>query len=249
MRLKDKVVIVTGAARGLGREYALGFSREGAKVVVCDILDCVETAGEIESGGGEALALKTDVSSEESTAEMASKTAERFGRIDVLMNNAAIYGGITPKPFYDFTVDEWDRLMAVNLKGVWLCCKAVFPYMKDQMKGKIINIASETVLAGTPNMIHYVTSKGGVIAFSRVLAREVGRFNINVNTLSPGLTMTQASLDVVPDERIEMNVGGRCLKRREQPQDMVGPAIFLASADSDFITGQVVLVNGGFVML
>lgn len=245
MRLKDKVVIVTGSAGGLGKEYALAFSREGAKVVVCDVLDCGETTKEIESKGGEVLSLETDVSSEESTIEMAKKTSERFGRIDVLVNNAAIYGGIVRKSFYEFTVEEWDKLMSVNLKGMFLCCKAVFPFMKEQGKGKIVNIASGTAFLGVPNMIHYVTSKGGVIAFTRAMARELGDYYINVNTVAPGLTMTKAAMDGTQEERIEIAVAAQCFKRREQPEDLAGAVMFLSSEEGDFITGQVLVVDGG----
>jgi len=249
MTVKGKVVIVTGSARGIGRVYALRFAREGAKVVACDILDCGEVVKEIESMGGEALALKTDVISEASTVEMAKKTVERFGRIDILVNNAAIYGGIVTKDWYDFTIDEWDRLMAVNLKGVWLCCKAVFPFMKEQKKGKIVNISSGVAFDGTPYFIHYTTSKGGVIAFTRALAREVGDFNINVNAVAPGGVETKATLDMYPVELWDQEVATRqCFKRRQQPEDLEGTVVFLASEDSDFITGQTIEVDGGLIM-
>ena len=141
MLLKDRVVIVTGSARGLGKAYAERFAQEGAKVTVCDVLDCTEVAKEIKSMGGEALSLKTDVTSEESTVEMAKRTVEYFGRIDILVNNAAIYGGLRFKPFYEIDENAWDKVMAVNLKGTWHCCKSVFPYMKEQGQGKIINIS------------------------------------------------------------------------------------------------------------
>ena len=248
MKLKDKVALVTGSARGIGREFALRFSREGARVVICDIVDCEETAREIESGGGQVLSLRTDVTSEESTVEMAKETFEHFGRIDVLVNNAAIYGGLVPKPFHQFTVEEWDRLMAVNLKGIFLCCKAVFPYMKEQGKGKIINIASTVALAGLPFLIHYVTSKGGVIAFTRGLAREMGEYNINVNAVAPGLIASQASLDMHPAERFDAAANTRqCIKRWIKPEDLTGTVAFLASEDSDMITGQVIPVDGGAI--
>jgi len=250
MIVKDKVAIITGAARGIGEEYALRFALEGARVVVCDILDCGKVAEKIESKGGEVLALKTDVASEASTAEMAKKTAERFGRIDILVNNAAIYGGIAVKSFEQFTVDEWDKLMTVNLKGMWLCCKAVFPYMKKQAKGKIINIASTVAFDGTAGFIHYTVSKGGVISFTRAMAREVGEYNINVNAVAPGFTMTQSNVDMYPnlDEIYEQYLPSQCLKRREQPKDLAGAVIFLASDDSDFITGQTIVVDGGAIM-
>lgn len=248
MRLKDKVAVVTGSARGLGRAFSQRFAEEGAKLVVCDTLDCTQTAQEIEAAGGEVLALKTDVASEPSTVEMAKKAVERFGRIDILVNNAAIYGGIQLKPFYDITVGEWDQLMAVNLKGMWLCCKAVFPYMQEQGRGKIINISSGVHFKGSPYFIHYSASKGGVVGFTRALAREIGQYNINVNSVAPGLTVTQASLDLDTEERFEKNMETRSLKRLEQPEDLVGAVVFLASGDSDFITGQTIVVDGGSIM-
>ena len=248
MRLKDKVAIVTGGARGIGKEYSLRFAEEGAKVTVCDILDCAETVREIKAKGGEVLALKTDVASEESTVEMAKKTVERFGRIDILANNAAIYGGLKLKPFHEVSVDEWDKMMAVNLRGTWLCCKAVFPYMKEQGKGKIINISSGVHFKGIPFLIHYTTSKGGVVGFTRALARELGQYNINVNAIAPGLTMTQASLDLSSPERIEKTVAGQSIKRPIQSEDLVGTMVFLASDESDFITGQTIVVGGGDFM-
>jgi 3-oxoacyl-[acyl-carrier protein] reductase len=248
MKLKDKVVIVTGAARGLGREYALRFSIEGAKVMVCDVLDCSETAKEMESRGGEVLSLTTDVSSEQSTVEMAQETAARFGRIDVLVNNAAIFGGIELKPFYEITVNEWDKLMAVNLKGMWLCCKAVFPFMKKQKKGKIINVASAVAFSGAPEFIHYTTSKGGVVSFTRALARTLGEYNINVNAIAPGLIQTSATLDMAPPEVIEASIAGQCFKWRQEPEYLVGTVLFLASEESDFITGQTIVVDGGGIL-
>ncbi len=248
MKLKDKVVIVTGSARGLGKLYSLRFSQEGAKVVVCDVLDCGETVKEIKSKGGEVLSLKTDVTSEESTVEMAKKTIERFGRIDILVNNAAIYGGIGYKPFYEISVDEWDTLMAVNLKGVFLCCKAVFPFMKEQGKGKIVNIASAVAFSGIPYFTHYTTSKGGVIAFTRAMARELGDYNINVNAVAPGLILSQASLDMTPDEAIQKSIAKQALKRRQQPEYLLGVMVFLSSEDSDYITGQTIVVDGGSIL-
>lgn len=248
MRLKDKVAIITGSGRGLGKAYAERFAKEGARVTVCDVTDCEETVKAIEALGGEVLSLKTDVTSTESTVEMARKTAERFGRIDILITNAAVYGGIILKPFYEIDENEWDKLMAVNLKGMWLCCKAVFPYMKEQGKGKIINISSTVHFKGVPYFIHYTTSKGGVVAFTRALARELGEYNINVNSIAPGLTMTQASTALSSPERNEKYIEALSIKRPQQPEDLLGTMVFLASADSDFITGQTILVDGGGFM-
>ncbi len=249
-RLKDKVAIITGAGRGLGRAYALSFVDEGAKVVIPDIIfeNAQKVSKEIEAKGGQALALHTDVSDEVSTQEMVKKTVERFGKIDILVNNAAFLSSIVLKPFYEITVDEWDKAMAVNLRGIFLCCKAVFPFMKEQGKGKIVNIASNVFFTGVPYYTHYVTSKGGIVAFTRATARELGEYHINVNAVAPGLTETEAARFVNPKEIWEMVRAKVCLKRAEQPEDLVGTLVFLSSAESDFITGQTIVVDGGYVM-
>jgi len=250
MRLKDKVIIVTGAARGLGRAYALRLANEGAKIVVADILDGRETVEAIQKTGGEAIAVKTDVTSEESTREMAARTIEAFGRIDVLVNNAAIFATIVKKPFWQIPAEEWDTVMAVNLKGPFLCAKAIYPQMKKQGKGKIINVASGTFFKGVPNFLHYVVSKGGNIAISRSMAREVGDAGICVNTIAPGYTETEYLKENPQDsaEVTKMIVASQCIKRPSTPNDLTGTIVFLASDDSDFITGQTILVDGGSAM-
>jgi NAD(P)-dependent dehydrogenase (short-subunit alcohol dehydrogenase family) len=244
--LRDKVVIVTGGARGLGRMYAFAFSKEGAKLVICDIIDCKETAKEIESNGCEVLPLVTDVTNEASTLEMAKKTFERFGRVDVLVNNAGIYGSLRRSTIDQMPVDEWDRVIASHSKGTFLCCKAVFPYMKEK-GGKIINVASGAAFSGPATVSHYVAAKGAVISFSRSLAREYGPFNINVNVIAPGLILTQASLDFVNEERREAYRQSTVLKRVQQPDSPVGAVLFLASCLANDITGQVILIDGGGV--
>jgi NAD(P)-dependent dehydrogenase (short-subunit alcohol dehydrogenase family) len=247
MKLKGKVAIITGGARGIGKAYALRLAEEGARIVIADILDTIKVKQEIEEKGGEALALYTDVSNEESTKEMARKTIERFGRIDILINNAATFASLGKKPFYEISSEEWDQVLEINLKGTFLCCKAVYPHMKKQGKGKIINVSSSTFFAGVPHFIHYVASKGGIIALTRALAREVGDDGICVNAISPGLTISEAvrGNPMYPEGYLKIVASGRCIKRDELPEDLTGTIVFLASDDSDFITGQTILVDGG----
>jgi NAD(P)-dependent dehydrogenase (short-subunit alcohol dehydrogenase family) len=249
VRLKGRVAIVTGGARGLGKDYALRLSEEGGRIVVADILDATNVAHEIEKRGGEVMALRTDVADEQSVNDMVHKTIEGFGRIDILVNNAAIFADVVKRPFHEMLVEEWDRMMGVNLRGTFLCCKAVYPQMKKQGKGKIINVSSGTVFSGNPYLIHYVTSKGGVIAFTRVLAREVGNDGICVNAVAPGFTISEAIREnpTFPEQTRTMVAGTRCFKRDEQSEDVTGTVLFLASDDSDFITGQTIVVDGGAV--
>lgn len=257
MKLKDKVAIVTGSARGLGKAYALRLADEGAKIVVAAIRDPEVTAKEIEGRGGMAIAVHTDVSSEKSTLEMAEKTIKTFGRIDILVNNAAIMlkrPTKTPvmQPSDQITVEEWDSVMAVNVKGVWLCIKAVMPQMKRQGKGKIINISSTVFFAGAPMVLHYVTSKAAVIGITRAMAREIGDYGINVNCIAPGFTYSETIIEAVEagefGELPDLIVATQCFKRRQQPSDLLGAIVFFASEESDFITGQTLVVDGGSIM-
>lgn len=250
MRLKNKVAIITGSARGMGRVFALRFAREGAKLAICDILDCEPVVKEIEAVGGEVLALRTDVTSEKETAEMAKRTADRFGRIDILVNNAGIFGSIEVadfmKPPEQIVSEDWDRILAVNVKGVFLCCKAVIPYMKKQGKGNIVNIASTAGFSGLPLFLHYSTSKGGVITMTRGLATALGDFNINVNAVAPGPVMTEAGRALFSEEEEKQLVETRQIfKRSIKPEDIVGAVVFLASDEADMITGQTLAVNAG----
>jgi NAD(P)-dependent dehydrogenase (short-subunit alcohol dehydrogenase family) len=244
MRLKDKVAIVTGAAQGIGAAYARGLAKEGAAVAVVDILDPNPVVKEIVGADGKALALRIDVSDEKQTQEMARKVVETYGRIDILVNNAAIYGTIVRKPFEEITVEEWDKLYAVNVRGIFLCVKAVAPHMKAQQSGKIINATSSTFFKGNEDFLHYVSSKGAVVAMTRSLARELGEYNINVNAIAPGQTLSEANLK--RGDRVDANsLRIRLLKKRLYPEDLVGTIIYLSSPDSDMMTGQVLLVDGG----
>jgi NAD(P)-dependent dehydrogenase (short-subunit alcohol dehydrogenase family) len=249
MKLQGKVAIVTGGARGLGKAYAIRLAEEGAKVVVVDVLDTGSVQEEIEARGGEALALQTDVTDEKGTEDMAKKAVERFGKIDILINNAALFVGIKKKSFYEISESEWDQVIAVNLKGTFLCSKAVYPQMKKQRKGKIINVSSGTFYNGVPFFLHYVTSKGGVIAFTRALAREAGDHGICVNAIAPGLTVSDGMKEIpsYSDDYYQENANRRCIKKIEMPEDLTGTIVFLASEDSDMITGQTIVVDGGGV--
>ena len=250
-RLEGKVAIVTGGAHGIGKAYCLALAKEGARVSVVDLdLKGAEAvARTIEDTGGTAQAIQADVSDRKSTLEMSKKTAERFGTVDILINNAAICEIIPMSRvgFMELEEEEWDRLMAVNLKGPWLCARAVFPYMKKQGSGKIINIASGTVF-GSATRPHYVAAKAAVIGLTRNLAREIGQYGINVNTLVPGSTLTDDLPEGADRSIREQAVQRRAIKRVETPEDLVGTAIFLSSSDSDFITGQMVNVDGGINM-
>ena len=250
MILEGRVAIITGAAGGIGAAFAGGYAREGARLVIADIIDGTDTVAEVLKAGGEAIFVKTDVTRQDQCDAMVSAAADRFGRIDILVNNAAMYAGIIKKAFVDITTDEWNRVMEVNTTGPFHCVKAVFPHMR-QKGGKIINVASSVIFESAAGMPHYVASKGAVMAFTRCMARELGQYNINVNSLAPGYTQSEASKkmqknrqDGGPDpEQIQMQ--RRCLKRSEAPSDLVGTAIFLASDMSNFITGQLILCDGG----
>ena len=252
--LKGKVVVITGGAHGIGKAYALAFAKTGSRVVIADIdMPAAERVATkiLEKFGAPSLAVETDVSQEPATKAMAAKTLSRFGRIDVLINNAAVFSVVPMNRGGIETIDpeEWDRLTAVNLRGLFFCCRAVLPAMRMQKSGKIITIASGTVFAGAPGRIHYVTSKAATIGFTRTLAREVGGDKINVNCLAPGNTLSEEN----PTEHMvklrESSVGLRSIKRMQMPQDVVGAALFLASPLSDFMTGQTVNVDGGISFL
>jgi len=246
--LDGKVVIITGGARGIGRAYALGVAAEGAGVVIADLLDGSPVAEELAVAGGEAVSVSTDVSDEASTVAMAEAAMERFGRIDVLINNAAMFSETTRGPFTDLTVAEWDRAFEVNVRGVWLCTKAVYPHMSAQGSGKIINIASNTVYKGTLGFPHYVASKSALLGLTRSLANELGPEGITVNTVSPDL-IPNPDLRPTDSTSDPFVVSGRAIRRTQVADDMVGTIIYLSSPASDFVTGQSLLVNGGAFFL
>ena len=244
-RLEGKVAIVTGGGRGLGKTYCLRMADEGAKIVVADILDqeSQQTAEEILANGGEAVAVKVDVSSEEDTQRMVSEAIRAFDKIDILVNNAGMLLGLTRKSFIEIPIDEWDRVMAVNVKGVLLCCRAVFPYMKKQNKGKIINISSNSCYGGPANSSQYVTSKGAVIALTRCLATEMAPYGICVNSVAPGVAITESTEDL--KELRETTLAQTPRGRLAEPDDVAGTIVFFASDESNHIIGQTLIVDGG----
>jgi 3-oxoacyl-[acyl-carrier protein] reductase len=252
MNFDGKVAIVTGAARGLGQDYARQFARRGARVVACDLRNCDETLGIVEQEGAEGLALHTDVTSAESTSKMAAAAVENFGGIDILVNNAALYGSLNFRPFDKLDEAEWDATMNVNVKGIWQCCKAVLPSMQERDGGSIINISSLAATYGMPNGLHYTASKAAVIGITRGLAREVGRFNIRVNAVAPNVVNTDATGEVFGDKRdkvVEVTLSQQAIRKPLETEDIVGAVLFLASDLSRLTTGQTIMVDGGTVML
>jgi len=241
--LKDRIILVTGAGGGLGRAFAQAFAGQGARVICADrnLAGAQDTARGL---GNETQAFGLDVTQETQAQALAEFAVQKHGRIDVLVNNAAIYAGLSRKPFWELGVDEWEQVQAVNVKGVWLCAKAVLPHMRAQGAGKIINISSATVFSGSPMWAHYVTSKAAVIGLTRAMAKECGEFGVTVNAIAPGFTLTEASLGLVPGA-VSHNVDRGAIKRNAEAGDIVGTAVFLASAASDFITGQTIVVDGG----
>jgi 3-oxoacyl-[acyl-carrier protein] reductase len=251
--LRDKVAIITGAGRGLGKAFALRFSEEGAKLLLPDIsLERAEgIAKEINMKGGEAVAIETDIADENSTKKMAENVIKQYGRVDILVNNAAIWYGIDVQPWDSWKVEEWDRIFIVNVRGTWLCCKAIAPLMVKQKRGKIINIASDVARTPAAQMyLPYACSKGTIYTLTHALACALGPAGINVNAIGPGFTASEASLSQKNSaQAFEFIVSVQSIKRREEPDDLAGTAVFLASNDSDFVTGQVIYVDGGIVML
>jgi 3-oxoacyl-[acyl-carrier protein] reductase len=240
-------VLITGGGKGLGKVYAEEFAKAGAHVVAADIdVQAAEAvASSLRGSGLSALGLGVDVANEDSTKTMAQAALDRFGAIDVLINNASLMSVLPRRSWLEIPVDEWDRVMAVNLRGMFLCCRAVFPAMQAQKRGKIVNISSSRVWEGAPNRLHYTTSKAGVIGLTRALAREVGEFGITVNALTPGMTQSETQVASSSGNYLATRIAGRAIERVQVPADLVGAVMFLSSPASDFMTGQTVNVDGG----
>jgi p-cumic alcohol dehydrogenase len=247
--LEGKVAIVTGAARGLGREFLRVLGRAGARVVAADLSDCSEAGSPLGSG---VLAVRADVTEMTSVEAMAAAAREAFGRIDILVNNAALYATLKGGRFEKIDEAEWDAAMRVNVKGIWQCCKAVVPEMRKVGGGSIINIASLAATYGTPFALHYTTSKAAVIGLTRGLARELGRDNIRVNAIAPSAVTTEGTREFFGekyDRALQVIAGGQSIQRNLEPGDVAGAVLWLASSQSAFVTGQTIAVDGGTVML
>jgi 3-oxoacyl-[acyl-carrier protein] reductase len=243
-------VVITGGGKGIGKIYVEEFAKAGARVAAADIdvAAAKSVAETLTKANLEAMGFGVDIASEGSTKDMVAAVLDRYGAVDVLINNASLMSTLQRRSWLEIPVEEWDRVMAVNLRGMFLCCRAAFPSMKAQKRGKIVNISSSRVWEGTPNRLHYTTSKAGVIGFTRALAREVGEFGITVNAVTPGMTQSETQIASSSGNYLAARVSGRAIERVQVPADLVGAVMFLSSPASDFMTGQTINVDGGKAM-
>ena len=247
LAIEPRTVVITGAGQGLGRAFALRLAVEGLNVGVADIAEdkAQKVAGEIAAAGGKAIAVGVDVSEDASVAAMVKQVVGRFGSLDVLVNNAAIFSTLKMRPFFEIPLDEWQKVIDVNLTGVFLCARHAYEPMRQRGWGRIINISSGVVPVGRANYMHYVASKAGVVGVTRAMARELGGFGITVNAILPGATQTEIPRDTVTPEQRKVFIAMQSLQRAQVPEDLSGVVSFLASDDSRFMTGQSLIVDGG----
>jgi len=245
-----KSVVITGGGKGIGKVYVEEFAKAGACVVAADVDGAAakSLAAALQGQGLQVVGITTDIASEDSTRAMAKAALDHFGSIEVLINNASLMSVLQRRSWLEIPVDEWDQVMAVNLRGMFLSCRAVFPAMQERRRGKIVNISSSRVWEGTPNRLHYTTSKAGVIGFTRALAREVAEFGITVNAVTPGMTQSETQVQSSSANYLATRVAGRAIERVQVPADLVGAVMFLSTPASDFMTGQTVNVDGGKAM-
>jgi NAD(P)-dependent dehydrogenase (short-subunit alcohol dehydrogenase family) len=252
MKLSKRIAIVTGAAQGIGQSYALALAKEGARVAVVDVLNDDTTVNLINEAGGEAVFLHTDVSDEKSVMKMVDGVMAAYGRIDILINNAALFVSLYPmRDFETIDYERWDRVMKVNVGGTFLCCKHVVPVMRKQQYGRIINISSSVHWRGLPGFLDYSSSKGAIIGMTRAMAHEVGKDQITVNSLAPGYTQSEGVIRVQDEGKGQdpfSVCAAQALARPQVPEDLTGALIFLASDDSAFISGQTLVVDGGLAL-
>lgn len=248
MSANGKVIIITGGGRGLGRAYAERLASEGARVAIAEIDPeaGVQTATQLQNAGCNALFIETDVSSEAATQKMADAVLAKWGRIDGLVANAGLANSVGGATYAEIPVDQWDRIMKVNVRGTWLTCRAVAPHMQRQKRGSIVTISSDTTMWGSPKLLHYVTSKGAIEAFTRAMARELGPDGVRINCVAPGLLDNDAT-DGVPHAKRAWNIENRAIPREGSPTDIAGLVSFLLSDDASFITGQLIVADGGLV--
>lgn len=251
MNIRDKVIVITGAARGIGQEYARSFGVAGARIVAADINDCSATVDLVKQAGAEAAGMHLNVADAASAMALAQAATTAFGRIDGLVNNAALYGALRGGRFDTLSEADWDAAMAVNVKGIWNCCKAIVPVMRTAGGGSIVNISSLAATYGMPFGLHYTTSKAAVIGLTRGLARELGRDGIRVNAVAPGTVMTEGTREFFGqkiEKALEVIKSGQTIQRTLAPSDLVGTVLWLLSDASGFVTGQTISVDGGTVM-
>ena len=251
MSLTGKTAIITGGAMGLGKAFAKRLAADGANIVIADLRNAEAAAAEIDASASRAIGVTTDICSEDDVARLTEAAIRSFGRVDILVNNAAYFARTKEGRFEDIGLDEWHRMLNVNIIGTYLCCRAAVPHMKRQGGGRIINVTSGTAIKGAAGHVHYATSKAGLIGMTRSLARELGKEGITVNAVAPGLTLSEGVIarGVTTAQQLDSQRKSRAIPRDEQPEDLVGAVSFLASADSAFMTGQTMVVDGGSVMV